>query len=203
MRRTKEEATITRERLLDAALASFHAKGYSATTLDDIARQAEITRGAIQWHFGGKAELFNTLIRERYQKAAAHMWQTAETEGTPLEVLRQMLIKWLSYTEEDADFRAMLELVMLKTEASPELAGGMQEKVQGNRLALKFFTDLIRSGITSGEIGREVNPEVTAIAAIGLVNGVTTLWLMDPTAFSLKGSAEETVDLFLRGIAQT
>ena len=202
MRRTKEEATITRERLLDAALASFHAKGYSATTLDDIARQAEITRGAIQWHFGSKVDLFNTLIRERYQKAAAYMWQTSETQGSPLVVLRQMLIKWLSYTEENADFRAMLELVMLKTEVSPELAGGVQEKVQGNRLSIVFFTDLIRRGITLGEIRREVNPEATAIAAIGLVNGVTTLWLMDPTAFSLKGLAEETVDLFIRGIAQ-
>ncbi len=203
MRRTKEEATITRERLLDAALASFHAKGYSATTLDDIARQAEITRGAIQWHFGSKADLFNTLIRERYQKAATHLWQTFETEGTSLGILRQMLIKWLSYTEEDADFRAMLELVMLKTEVSPELAGGMQEKVQGNRLSISFFTDVIRRGIAAGEIRREINPEVTAIAALGLVNGVTMLWLMDPAAFSLKGSAEETVDLFLRGIAQT
>ncbi|HEU5383170.1 MAG TPA: TetR family transcriptional regulator, partial [Ktedonobacteraceae bacterium] len=67
MRRTKEEAAITRERLLEAALECFHSKGYSATTLDDIARRAEITRGAIQWHFGSKADLYNTLLRERYQ----------------------------------------------------------------------------------------------------------------------------------------
>ena len=202
MRRTKEEATITRERLLNAALASFHAKGYSATTLDDIARQAEITRGAIQWHFGSKADLFNTLIRECYQKAAPHLWPS-EIQGSPLTVLRQILIKWLSYTEEDADFRAMLELLMLKTEVSPELAGGLQEKVQGNRHSIKFFADLIRRGMTAGEIRPEVNPEVTAIAALGLVNGVTTLWLIDPTAFSLKASAAATVDLFLQGIAQT
>lgn len=202
MRRTKEEASITRERLLDAALASFHAKGYAATTLDDIARQAEITRGAIQWHFGSKADLFNTLIRERYQKAAAHLWQTTEREGTPLGVLRQMLVKWLSYTEENADFRAMLELILLKTEISPELAGGVEEKVQANRLSIKFLADLIRRGITAGEIRREVNPEGTAIAALGLINGITTLWLMDPASFSLKSSAEETIDLFLRGIVQ-
>ena len=54
MRRTKEEAAVTRARLLEAALAIFHAKGYAATTLDDIARQAGITRGAIHGISGVK-----------------------------------------------------------------------------------------------------------------------------------------------------
>ena len=188
---------------MDAALTCFRASGYAATTLDDIARQAEITRGAIQWHFGSKADLFNTLVRERYQKAAADLWQGASREGTPLELLRQMLVRWLRYTEEDADFRAMLELVILKTELSPELAGGMQEKLEGNRRSLAFFTDLVRKGIASGEIRQGTDPQVIALTALGLINGLTTLWLMDPTAFSLKDSAQQTVDLFLQGIIQT
>ncbi len=49
MRRTKEEAAITREHLLEAALLCFRTKGYASTTLDDIARQAGATRGAIHW----------------------------------------------------------------------------------------------------------------------------------------------------------
>jgi AcrR family transcriptional regulator len=74
MRRTKEDAALTRENLLDAALASFHhAKGCMATTLDDIAHRAGITRGAIAWHFGSKAELLNAVIRERYARASTRM----------------------------------------------------------------------------------------------------------------------------------
>lgn len=202
MRRTKEEAANTRERLLEAALASFHRKGYAATTLDDIARQAEITRGAIQWHFGSKAELYNTLIRECYQEAGEKLRDIYQAEGTPLQKLRRTLVKWLSYTEEDVKFRTVLELMMLKTEVSPELASGMQEKVQGNQVTVSFFADLIRQGIEAGEIRPDVKPEVAAIAALGLVNGVTSIWLIDPVAFSLRGQAEATVEIFLRGIAQ-
>src|SRR5215470_17326691 len=87
MRRTKEDAALTRENLLDAALASFHAKGYLATTLDDIARRAGITRGAIAWHFGSKAELLNAVIRERYVRASTRMLEVAAQGGTPLQVL--------------------------------------------------------------------------------------------------------------------
>ena len=62
MRRTKEEAAVTRATLLKAALAVFSSKGYDATTLDDIASAAKVTRGAIYWHFKSKADLYNTLI---------------------------------------------------------------------------------------------------------------------------------------------
>jgi AcrR family transcriptional regulator len=202
MRRTKEEAAITRERLLDAALESFHTKGYSATTLDDIARQAGITRGAIHWHFGSKAELFNTVIRERYMQAGANFAAILAEGGTPLQLLRQILIKWLTYVEEDSKFRMMLEMLMLKTEVSAELAEGMQEKRQSNRFMIGFFADLIRKGIDSGELRADVNPEIVAIAALGTVNGVTSIWLTDSTVFSLRAAAEETVDIFLQGVVQ-
>jgi AcrR family transcriptional regulator len=201
MRKTKEDAAITRERLLEAALLSFQANGYAATTLDDIARQAGITRGAIQWHFGSKAELFNTLVRECYQKAAAKFQDINMQGGTPLQQLRQILVSWLSYPENDVEFRTMLELVMLKTEVSPELAEGMQEKIQGNRSSVRFFAQLIEQGIAAGEIRPEVHPEVAARAALGIINGMTTLWLLDAASFSLKSYAEETIDLFLKGMA--
>jgi TetR/AcrR family acrAB operon transcriptional repressor len=97
----------------------------------------------------------------------------------------------------------MLELIMLKTEVSPELASGMQEKRHGNQLTIRFFADLIRQGIEAGEIRPEVHPEITATAALGLINGMTSIWLIDPVAFSLRGTADESVEIFLRGIART
>ena len=122
-------------------------------------------------------------------------------KGTPLQKLRLILVRWLSYAEENVKFRTMLELVVLKTEVSPELAGGMQEKAQANQATVSFFADLIRQGIEAGEICPEVHPEVAAIAALGLVNGITYFWLVDPVAFTLRGTAEESVEIFLRGIA--
>lgn len=96
----------------------------------------------------------------------------------------------------------MLELILLKTEATPELAEGMQEKIQGQRISLEHFAALIRKGIAAGEIRPEVNPETVALAALGMVNGITSQWLMEPSAFSLKSIAQETVDLLLQAIVK-
>jgi TetR/AcrR family acrAB operon transcriptional repressor len=196
MRRTKEDAALTRENLLDAALASFHAKGYLATTLDDIARQAGITRGAIAWHFGSKAELLNAVIRERYVRASTRMLEVATQGGTPLHVLRRVLLYWMTYLEEDPEFRAMYEIT-LQTPTE-----GMGERVEGTRRSVAYFAGLIQQGIEAGEIRPEVNPEVAATMALGMTNGISMIWLLDPTAFSLKARAEEIVSLLLHGLAK-
>lgn len=201
MRRTKEDAAITREHLLEAALLCIATKGYAGTTLDDIAREAGTTRGAIHWHFGNKAELFNTLVRERYMQAATIFRDVYAAGGSPLQQLRRLLICWFTYPEENADFRIVLQ-ILLKAEVAPELAGGIQEKMRGLRISLEHFAALIKRGIASDEIRSEVNPEVAALAVLGMVNGVTSIWLLDPAAFSLKNVAQDAVDLFLQGIVK-
>src|SRR3546814_1649852 len=57
LRRTKEEALETRESILDAAERIFFERGVSRTTLDQIARAASVTRGAVYWHFQNKSDL--------------------------------------------------------------------------------------------------------------------------------------------------
>ena len=54
---TLTSATATREKLLDSALHAFRLKGYSATSVDDICREAGVTKGAFFHHFKGKEEL--------------------------------------------------------------------------------------------------------------------------------------------------
>jgi TetR/AcrR family acrAB operon transcriptional repressor len=203
MRRTKEDAAQTRALLLEAALKCFQEKGYVATTLDDIAQKAGTTRGAIHWHFGNKAQLFNTMVRERYAQAATIFQEAFAPDKSPLQQLRSFLIRWITYAEEDRDFRAVLELLQLKTEVVPELAEGMQEKIQGIRASRDMLASLIQRGITAGEIRPEVNAQTAALTAFALANGITSLWLMDPTSIELKAAAQESVDLFLHGLIRT
>ena len=59
---TKQEAQITRERLLDAAERVFEARGVARTSLAEIAQAAGVTRGALYWHFKDKAALFNAML---------------------------------------------------------------------------------------------------------------------------------------------
>ena len=62
VRRTKEDAQETRNRILDAAVEVFNRQGVAQTSLNDIAAEAGVTRGAIYWHFANKVALFDAMI---------------------------------------------------------------------------------------------------------------------------------------------
>lgn len=61
MRRTKEQAQQTYDQILASALYLFDERGYSTTTLAQIAEKAEVTRGAIYHHFANKEEILKAL----------------------------------------------------------------------------------------------------------------------------------------------
>lgn len=62
MRKTKQEAEKTYISLLEAAADLFLQKGVSRTTLQDIADHANMTKGAVYWHFKGKEDIIRALM---------------------------------------------------------------------------------------------------------------------------------------------
>lgn len=60
-----DAAEVNGRRLLDAARRVFVQKGYASATLDQVARAAGLTKGAVYARFDGKADLFLALLAER------------------------------------------------------------------------------------------------------------------------------------------
>lgn len=203
MRRTKAEAEQTRQQLLDAALRVFGRQGYDATTLDDIAREAAVTRGAIYWHFKGKAELYRALLTERQGPASEALATALAADEPPLERLRALITRSIALLEEDANYRATMELTLFKTGAAPELAAGFAQKVAGLRDLRQSLVELVRSGQAQGSLRPDLDPEAAATTILSLLNGVALTWLLDQEAFSPARQAPAIADTLLAGLATT
>jgi TetR/AcrR family transcriptional regulator, acrAB operon repressor len=201
MRKTKEEAEITRQKLLDAALKVFSRQGYADTRLEDIAQEANVTRGAIYHHFGGKVEVYDALVNERFARTRQALEAILAQGKPPLETLRLLMLGSLQLLEEDRDYRVVQELVLFKTAFVPELEKGMQAKIEQTQAFIATLSGLIQAGKDSGEIRTDVQPLDAAIAMIGLINGVSTTWLLNRQAFALKERADAIVDSLLHGLA--
>ena len=67
MKKTQEDAAITREAILDAARACFYSAGFKNTSLDQIAKEANVTRGAVYWHFKDKKALFREAVKDTFE----------------------------------------------------------------------------------------------------------------------------------------
>ncbi len=200
MKRKKADALLTREGILDAALRVFSRKGYALSTLEDIAKEAKVTRGAIYWHFENKVEIYAALVGERSSKAFTLFSDILNKKTSPVQKLRQILIQSLIYIEENEDYRAILELTTFKTEVTEEMIPFVQKKVENNKILVASFVKIVEEGRVTGEIRHDVNANVAAIAILGFLNGMLLSWLTDETAFSPRKQAETIVDTFLYGL---
>lgn len=201
MRRTKEDAAVTRQKLLEAALVVFGQRGYDGTSLDDIAAEAGVTKGSIFHHFGSKAGIYNTLVIESSMRYV-HMLEDIFAEALPpREALRRILVAPLKLAAESPDFLAVQELMFLKTGVSPELAEGLARKVEGIRGFLARLAEVAQAGIRSGELRGDVAAEDMAVSLFAQQNGLLMLLLLDPASISVRRQIDHLADIFIQGIS--
>ena len=200
MRRTKEDALVTRENVLTAALEVFSHYGYSAARLEDIAQAAEVTRGAIYHHFGSKEELYKALVTERSAGINQLAEEIVSQGGTSIEIIRRLLFSLFEYAEENEEYRALLELAVSKVEFTEGLDSIREDTVKGRRQLAAFFQDLLGQGIQAGTIRSDLPVEPAAWGLVSFMNGVGLIWIQDQQAFSLREDGEALIDTFLKGI---
>jgi TetR/AcrR family acrAB operon transcriptional repressor len=200
MRRTKEDAQLTRQSLLDAALSVFSQKGFAATRLEDVAGVAGVTRGAIYHHFGGKAGLFIALIDEASQQGGRVIEAAIKSGGSFVDITHRILIDSLRLLEENTRFRQVMALMLFKTGDSPDLVDFQRLRSEQARTQVDSIAGFFQAGIRQGELRADLDPAVAARAFLAYQNGLSMLWLANQRAFSIKETAAQFSQVFLHGI---
>src|SRR5690242_14717851 len=89
----EEILAYKRERILEEAVKLFYERGFTATTLDDIAAELGVTKPFIYTHFRSKAELLTAICMPTIEMSLAAVANAAAMgDGTPTERLRRAMI---------------------------------------------------------------------------------------------------------------
>lgn len=202
-RRTKEDALATRHSLLDTAELLFQAQGVSRTSLNDIARSAGTSRGAIYWHFKDKADLFNAMMeRVTLPLEQAFEFQSPEKEpdADPLERIRQVMHGALRQIATDARTRRVFEVATQKVEYVDEL-----QAVRLRHLAVRNeFLLQMEHGLTLAAAAQNLVLRISITSAAqglhAMADGLIQNWLLDTGAFDLVVSSGQVIDIYLTGL---
>lgn len=204
VRRTKQEAQETRSRILDAAERVFHEKGVAHAGLEEIAAAAEVTRGAIYWHFKDKAELFDAMM-QRVVLPAEEMLERAERGAgdDPLRLLRRATVEVLLRTARDPRMQRVFEIAYHKCEYVGDAVGVRARHIASQKECLRTIEAGFRECVRGGHLPAAVNPKVAAVGAMSLVSGLIANWVLDRSSFALARHAEALVDTYFRGLSST
>lgn len=200
LRKTKEDAQKTKEQILKTALDVFSKKGYQSTTLEDIAKAAGVTRGAIYWHFENKASLYNTLIEQANVRGDKAIADAMQSGGTLRDICKRILVAQWQLLEEDEEYRATMSLVMFNTGLIPELIETQKALYDDAKNLIQTIASYCKVGMEMGQLKNDRDPIEVANAFLAYQQGVAVYWLQDPTRFSIKEMAPVLADIFINGI---
>jgi len=201
-RRTKEEALETRTRILDAAERVFHEQGVAHASLEDIAAEAEVTRGAIYWHFKDKAELFDAMMGRVVLPVEDLLGFAGVFEhADPMSLLRRATVDVLMRTVRDERTRRIFEIAYHKCEYVGDAAGVRERHIASQNQCLKSIEAGFRACVKAGQLAPGVTPRVAAIGAMSLVSGLIANYVLDPANFPLRRHAEALVGIYFRGLS--
>jgi AcrR family transcriptional regulator len=97
-----------RAQLIDIGRKLFADKGFDATTVEEIAAKAGVSKPVVYEHFGGKEGLYAVVV-DREMQRLLDMVTSALTGGHPRELLEQAAFALLDYIEESTDgFRILV-----------------------------------------------------------------------------------------------
>jgi AcrR family transcriptional regulator len=169
-----QRAAATRQRVLDAAEVLFAEKGYSAPSVNEIARAAGVRLPTLYQYFSGKAGIFAVLVGER----AIEMMAQGVDEWTPdsgRAGLRHVIQQYVAtYAKHSAFFRAWEDA----TQAEPSIATLRRE---WNMVYKLRFAEAIRVGQDSGLVAATEPPhELARWLTRGLESYCFDVMLFDP-----------------------
>jgi AcrR family transcriptional regulator len=140
----------TRERLVAAAIEVFVEQGYEQARVQDIARAAGLTTGAIYANYRDKSELLLAAIASR---SATEVGTLLESSGSPPRDLLAALGSRMAFAEHD---RPLLLDAVVASERDPALAALLQELL-GQRHTR--FADLIERGKSDDAIDSTIDTD--------------------------------------------
>ena len=168
MARTKRErpperltAAARRAQLIEVGRSVFAQRGYEATSVEEIAERAKVSKPIVYEHFGGKEGLYAVVVDREMEYVVARISESISS-GSPRQRVERAALAFLKYVKDQPD-----GFVVLSRDAPVAQArGGMSSLLNdvANRVADVFSATLKHAGY---------NPKVAPIYAHALVGMVT------------------------------
>jgi AcrR family transcriptional regulator len=159
----------TREKILETATRLFSAQGYANTSLSQVAKEAQVSKALIFWHFENKEQLFRTALQRTLEPYFINV--VDDLEGlSEIDQIKRLIDQYYSFVSENLYSVKFLVSLILRDEKHPnDLLGHMNEL---HRVYHNLLADIIDSGRQKGVFRPTVTPSLDAGLIMTALHGI-------------------------------
>lgn len=200
-RKTKEAAEATRDAILDAAATVFLKKGVAKAGLEEIAKEAGVTRGAVYWHFKNKVDIFAALHEQLCVSTTEMILQELErNHPQPLEQLKELCIQLLLDLESKPQKKRALTIFFHKCDYSGEMEPFLTLQKEQKMKSFGIFSQYFKRAIEKGHLPKEADPEILTRMLTCYITGIAYDHLRFSELFELNKIAPLLIGNFFNGL---
>lgn len=176
--------------LKETAIDCFSRYGYQGTSIDRIAREAGVTKGAIYYHYKDKNDLLSAAVADRVGEFEERVQKAVQSARDPEDSLRRVVAVSIEHAVSNDRPRFAIKLMVEAIDTNDPLLDEMRGMMRRFRA---FLRNIVRSGQESGHFRADADADVVAATLTSAVIGAETQYYLDPERFHL----EQTLATFL------
>jgi len=156
----------TRRRLFDAAVELIGQRGYEDTSVDDIVELAGMAKGTVYYHFAGKAELVDAVIKDRSSMLLDSFRAIeAECADDPQEAISRLVEALLEFLTREGAYSRLLLNEMWRTDR-PWYGALMATRHE----VVETICRVVETGVTRGDFRSDIDPDFAGYALFGMTS---------------------------------
>lgn len=176
MAETPDTHADRREAILQAAVRAFARHGYAATTIEEIASEAGISKGSVYNYFPSKEALFFEIFQQVVSEGVEGLECIVRSGGTATEKILKSLDFWLEQIHQCYDLaRLILECWTSAAASHGDAEGDGQLAAKLSQMYQQFHAlvaEMLREGVESGEFRLRMEPDWHVRMILGLLDGL-------------------------------
>lgn len=197
MRKTKAEAEQTRQDLLNAALEVFFQNGVTNTSLQAIAEQAGVTRGALYWHFKNKEDLFDALFEQHFTPFMQQIEHIFSLNNNAWDNLRHILHDMLDLIEQNPTQRKFCSIMHAKCEQTSKNASITALAHHYHQRSYVQLTRVLSHCRQQGSLPENTNIQLASLYLKSSLTGIINVWVHAPEVLPLSTVGKTLLDAHL------
>ena len=167
-RQLTDQGRERKQQLVEAAMALFAERGYSATRIVDICERAGVAKGLFYWYFPNKLDLFTELVRSMRQALRRAQAEAMDPNADALTRIRQGTVASVRFMAEHATYFALVDV----ERADPSIADALRS---GSGVYLRDVRALVEEAQRDGTIP-DADPRLLALGVLGAVSSFSNAW---------------------------